>query len=74
MGRAKMSGLGISIHSARVGGDLMLFKSFLYFIISIHSARVGGDIARVEAIPGGRLISIHSARVGGDAVSSLTRV
>ena len=52
----------------------MLFKSFLYFIISIHSARVGGDIARVEAIPGGRLISIHSARVGGDAVSSLTRV
>ena len=56
----------ISIHSARVGGDLMLFKSFLYFIISIHSARVGGDIARVEAIPGGRLISIHSARVGGD--------
>ena len=37
-------GLLISIHSARVGGDLLpqLLRS-LFPLISIHSARVGGD-------------------------------
>ena len=56
----------ISIHSARVGGDLkQVPQERQTDLISIHSARVGGDLGeqvrklRVE-------ISIHSARVGGD--------
>ena len=33
----------ISIHSARVGGDLALESNIAVMDISIHSARVGGD-------------------------------
>ena len=60
-------GLLISIHSARVGGDLLpqLLRS-LFPLISIHSARVGGDSAAFWVFDSSHEISIHSARVGGD--------
>ena len=34
----------ISIHSARVGGDIIDICAYSKIDISIHSARVGGDI------------------------------
>ena len=56
----------ISIHSARVGGDLDSYLKKVAFWISIHSARVGGDETPKVLILRHCLISIHSARVGGD--------
>ena len=39
--------IGISIHSARVGGDLVkIGLPIILAVISIHSARVGGDSKR----------------------------
>ena len=55
----------ISIHSARVGGDIRPGSLRSEPIISIHSARVGGDPNAFEPVPE-FCISIHSARVGGD--------
>ena len=57
----------ISIHSARVGGDLRsCFQRQRHSHISIHSARVGGD-RKTRFSPANSRISIHSARVGGDS-------
>ena len=59
------SGLRISIHAPRVGGDRSLLLGGRWLRISIHAPRVGGDGAVLH--PGRvRRISIHAPRVGGD--------
>ena len=56
----------ISIHTTRVGGDVMgINNSTTQIKISIHTTRVGGD---TQKMPEGMSykISIHTTRVGGD--------
>ncbi len=57
--------VGISIHGARVGPDLIIADDAYGVTISIHGARVGPDQQlQRQREPGG--ISIHGARVGPD--------
>ena len=59
------SGVLISIHAAREGGDKSNFCFVIPYFISIHAAREGGDeldATNLRAF----LISIHAAREGGD--------
>ena len=58
----------ISIHAAREGGDLKVFKSVgRHFCISIHAAREGGDHSlSITKSTQRENISIHAAREGGD--------
>ena len=63
-----MSGLLISIHAAREGGDSSSDTMHTRTAISIHAAREGGDNNPVaKDIP--FKISIHAAREGGDVRS-----
>ena len=61
-----LSGLIISIHAPRVGGDGTASAFDLHRGISIHAPRVGGDrmpeVHRLDLMA----ISIHAPRVGGD--------
>ena len=48
--RLKSISSGISIHSARVGGDLFVHPALHQNFISIHSARVGGDTFKIISL------------------------
>ena len=63
----------ISIHTTRVGGDVIVFV-FCKFKsnISIHTTRVGGDDEMTEKQVVHFNISIHTTRVGGDGRSGQT--
>ena len=67
----EQTGLQISIHAPRVGGDRLSAQLLAAEEISIHAPRVGGD--RIVWIGSSiSRISIHAPRVGGDSISCLT--
>ena len=57
---------GISIHSLRMEGDLILLQLILFYSISIHSLRMEGDLSLQCLCSGVIDISIHSLRMEGD--------
>ena len=63
----------ISIHTTRVGGDFLSFRSICRSDISIHTTRVGGDMHKKEQWQNITLISIHTTRVGGDALKDIPK-
>ena len=58
---------GISIHSLRVEGDIIINSLVLTHFISIHSLRVEGDVVIIVG-RASTSISIHSLRVEGDTM------
>ena len=55
----------ISIHTPRVGSDLVAVAVAFYAHISIHTPRVGSDAA-AQTRAAEDTISIHTPRVGSD--------
>ena len=62
------SGLGISIHAPREGGDMERSVIIGLTRISIHAPREGGDNYHTDGSEEQR-ISIHAPREGGDSAS-----
>ena len=60
------SGLGISIHAPREGGDMERSVIIGLTRISIHAPREGGDNYHTDGSEEQR-ISIHAPREGGDS-------
>ena len=61
----------ISIHSPRMGRDILAELYTVLGIISIHSPRMGRDLVALAVVVMAAHISIHSPRMGRDSVYPL---